>query len=122
MGTREVVLQRENRTDLFGVQFSPYLGISEIGVQVCGITPGACADGLIVPGEWVKAMNGKTTVGLTYPEAVNLMKSEVMATWVCCSLPQAQCRICVSPFVCFVGLCSVKLSLCHHRNPGLSKA
>ena len=77
---RAVTLQRPTKEAKYGVQFAPYEGTSN-GVMICGVTPGGPGDGLVRVREKVVGINGKTCDGLTYPEAVQLMRTVVDGTW-----------------------------------------
>lgn len=55
MEIRSVTLQRASRDARYGVQFSPYEGISD-GVLICGVTPGGPGHGVVAVRERVSDM------------------------------------------------------------------
>jgi hypothetical protein len=77
---RAVTLQRLSKEAKYGVQFAPYEGTAN-GVMICGVTVGGPGDGVVVVREKVVGINGKSCDGLTYPEAVQLMRTVVDGTW-----------------------------------------
>lgn len=77
---RSVTLQRDSKEARYGVQFAPYEGTAN-GVMICGVSAGGSGDGVVRIREKVIGINGKPCDGLTYPEAVQLMRTIVDGTW-----------------------------------------
>lgn len=77
---RSVTLQRPSKEAKYGVQFAPYEGTAD-GVLICGVTEGGPGDNVVRIRERVVGINNKSCEGLTYPEAVQLMRTVVDGTW-----------------------------------------